>query len=926
MLYSDTNNSPNSLIDKSTIVGNYHIKFKDASQPSGDVCLFSSYSFTETVDEYVYYYLDALKKAGFSIAFISTSRLKDTCIAKIKQYAFLIVERENKCPDFGSWKLGLYLLDWCRKFNSVLLANDSVFGPFYDLGKIISSMKKKFDVWGMTDSYEVDYHIQSYFLHFNKKVLSSETWELFWKNVDITLSKQEVINRYEAGLTKTFSDAKFFIGAYAYVDVVSKVSDHRDKNVNATLAFWKTLIRQYDFPFLKREIIVRADINKVSWHKGLYFNMGGWRKLISQTSYPVSHIDNFLKNYYGHIKQTQVDIKLRKRKILFLTHNSEIGGAQRVILNFISWFKTQTDLPFEIISCLPGKNQLLPEFEALSNVSLFYSLSDHDKENLKEKLIEEQIALIFSNTIVNIEVQQFLSFLGVPQIVFVHELSYVLNAFPQIGRNIEWLRRNISHFIACSNAVKDTLIDYLKIEEDKVSVIYGFINEDAAVNKDLRSALMSELGIAKEAFVIGFCGTFEWRKSADLLPVMAATILNIGPDIHIVWLGADEGRELYQSVIFDLKKAGIKENVHLISKQADSRAFFQLIDVFVMASREDPFPLVNLESGMAGKPVICFQNAGGTEEYIALGTGRTVPYLNMVKLSDAIAEYYEDRHLLQTAKARIPGIIKANFTTEAQAPKIFEVIKRFYDVEELMLIESPTLTVMTHIYYDDSWEEIKSKLKQFDDGYNYFLFSISDACFTKKRIIEDINQSFKNAYCLVTSNIGKDIGGKFALIDIYLLLKIKSSYLVFLHDKQSPQTLVGEAWRKNLYKIIDFNNYKKIIRIFKDPKVGIVGAEEHIINEFSGETNTFRFNNDYIQSLLRKYNISISDYHYLSGTMYWLRASIVERFFSEYNPVSLRANLESGNVLDDFGATLTHTWERMFCWIATNYGYSIKGI
>jgi hypothetical protein len=59
--------------------------------------------------------------------------------------------------------------------------------------------------------------------------------------------------------------------------------------------------------------------------------------------------------------------------------------------------------------------------------------------------------------------------------------------------------------------------------------------------------------------------------------------------------------------------------------------------------------------------------------------------------------------------------------------------------------------------------------------------------------------------------------------------------------------------------------------------------------------------------------------------MFWVRASIFEDFFSMYSPLSIRAQLEEGNVLDD-EPTITHTWERLLSWLVTSKGYKIKGI
>ena len=45
-----------------------------------------------------------------------------------------------------------------------------------------------------------------------------------------------------------------------------------------------------------------------------------------------------------------------------------------------------------------------------------------------------------------------------------------------------------------------------------------------------------------------------------------------------------------------------------------------------MCSREDPFPLVNIEAGIFGTPIIGFADSGGTEELLKDEAGILVPY------------------------------------------------------------------------------------------------------------------------------------------------------------------------------------------------------------------------------------------------------------------------------------------------------------
>ncbi|MEJ8816634.1 rhamnan synthesis F family protein [Lacibacter sp. H407] len=906
----------------------FDIKFRNESNLTAQLCVFSSYSFTGEIDEYIYYYLQQLKKAGFSIAFVSTSKLSNKCINILSEYAFLIIERKNTCPDFGSWKIALEILNFPQNFDAILLANDSVFGPLYELPPIIKSMKKRFDIWGMTASLEIEYHLQSYFLYFSKKVIQSSHWKSFWQNIDTTLTKTQVIGLYEVGLSKHFLSANFSLGSYTDVEILSKSHRNGEKYLNPTLGFWRLLIERFEFPFLKREVLIKEDIDKIYWQRGLYVNTGNWKSIIKKnTNYPVEKIDSFLKEYYEVKKENNTDYILQKRKFLFLTHNIEIGGAQRVLLNFLKWLKTNTDIPFEIIVCREGRHDLLTEFSTFGNLTFFYSLSNIEKNSIKNRLISENISLIFSNTMVNGEAMKFLSFLEVPKIIFVHELSYVLNQFSSITDNLDWFRTEVEHFICCAESVQKNLINFLQLEPAKTSVINEFIDiQENDLQSDNTENLRKELNIPNDAFVIGMSGTFEWRKSADLLPIIGMSICNKAENIHIVWLGADKTCQLYNDISLEINKTNFKSKIHLIEKQHDSQPYFKLFNVFLMISREDPFPLVNLESGAMGTPVICFENTGGSEEYVKLGTGHSVPYLDIPSLVSKVMDYYQNPHLLKNERSKISSIVKQNFSTEILAPKVLNVISKEYDITELALIKEPSVTILTHIFFDHTWEEIKTSIRHFDRGNNHFLFSISEVCINKDAIISDIKRTFRNSYVIVTSNVGRDIGSKFALIELYLMLGINSSYLIFLHDKQSLHTLVGDSWKKNLFKILDPNNYRSIISLFETENAGIIGAKEHFINEYNPQTETFRHNNDLSKEYLKNYKIQINDYEYISGTIYWLKSSIIKDFFTTHNPINLRHELESGNVLDEKVSTKVHTWERMFCWITKNSGHTIKGI
>ena len=132
------------------------------------ICLFAHFDVDAIVREYVVYYLQALKAEGFDVIFISTSEtVKKEELDKIEDLTCKCIVRRNIGYDFGSWKTGFQYINDYRDCELVVLANDSVVGPVNSINQMFERMSgAEYDIWGVTDNYEINYHVQSYFICF----------------------------------------------------------------------------------------------------------------------------------------------------------------------------------------------------------------------------------------------------------------------------------------------------------------------------------------------------------------------------------------------------------------------------------------------------------------------------------------------------------------------------------------------------------------------------------------------------------------------------------------------------------------------------------------------------------------------------------------------------------------------------------------
>ena len=231
--------------------------FKEKSH--NHICIFSHFDAENKIEEDVIYYLKALSKF-MDIIFVSTAEgLSKDALKPIETYCRDTIIKKNIGYDFGAWKTGLdYLGTEIDDYEQLLLCNDSVYGPLFDLETIFEKMKN-YNLWAMTDNHEIEYHLQSYFMVYSKKAFSHNIFQTFWKDLKIYHNKQMLIENNEIGFSQDMISSGLSYSSY-YVA--------KDKNyVNVLQYHWEDLLSNHRFPFLKKELIKRnpLDLDITHW-------------------------------------------------------------------------------------------------------------------------------------------------------------------------------------------------------------------------------------------------------------------------------------------------------------------------------------------------------------------------------------------------------------------------------------------------------------------------------------------------------------------------------------------------------------------------------------------------------------------------------------------------------------------------------------
>lgn len=348
------------------------------------------------------------------------------------------------------------------------------------------------------------------------------------------------------------------------------------------------------------------------------------------------------------------------RNILFISHDATRTGAPILLLNLIGLLQKSGQYKVRVV-VKNGEGDLLDQFSRLGDMlvwrqrkptSVLQRLKDklgvsreqveHNKKAIQGWIDESEV--VVSNTITNGDLLRAFNF-NKPRLVacYVHELGIAAQFYTN-PQDLNAVLAICRRFLSPSEAVADFLQTQFAVESNSIRKLAYFIPGGA---KDVSVSTHGQ-----NALVVGIAGTLDWRKGADVLTIIVSRFFRKYPSSDVVfrWKGASLESVEYRRIMYELEKVGLLSRVELEASSGNMDAFYHSIDVLLLCSKEDPYPLVVLEAAAASKPIICFQSAGGAPEFVGNDAGDSIAYLDIESMVDALYQ-----HLIDRASSRAKG-------------------------------------------------------------------------------------------------------------------------------------------------------------------------------------------------------------------------------------------------------------------------------
>ncbi len=355
-------------------------------------------------------------------------------------------------------------------------------------------------------------------------------------------------------------------------------------------------------------------------------------------------------------------------KVLNVISDSNIGGAGRVLLNYLRYADQSQ---FETHVALPQGSLLIPALE--DTCAIVHPLegcndrSFHPKDvaTLKRLMAGLRPDLVHTHGALSGRIAA--KGCGIPVIFSRHSvfpLSWKMKYPP--GR---WLNRLINHryaqhIIAVSPAAKDNLTQG-GVSPARITVIMNGVAPLAPASAQSVADLKEKWGIQPHHFVLGILARIEDYKGHLHIVEGAQLLREQGRDLKILVAGTGP---FLDSLTAAVEEKNLQDTVILMGFQQEVATILSALDVQLNASYGTEATSIALLEGMSLSLPSIVSDYGGNPHLIQDGvTGLVFPSGNSGALADAIAKLMDDPTLTAQLGQNAQEVFTQQYTGEVFA-------------------------------------------------------------------------------------------------------------------------------------------------------------------------------------------------------------------------------------------------------------------
>ena len=328
--------------------------------------------------------------------------------------------------------------------------------------------------------------------------------------------------------------------------------------------------------------------------------------------------------------------------VLMITDKLIHGGAE----NYFCRLENELQDDNLTLYAVAGPGELESQIKHKEN---FYSISrtKHFKNllTIRKLLVKHDIDVIHANSlrmVLYVSAIKMMYFKKKkPRIVYTKHNVTALEKYPLLFARL--LNKSVDRIIAVSDFERENLIRH-GVREKKIATVYNGVDlKKFPFRPKLRG----------EHFKVGILARLSEEKNHHFF-IEIANELRTKKNLKFYIAG--DGPE-YKSILNKIDSLGLNDKVILVGKSSCPEKFIEEMDLMLLTSKLEVFPMVMLETMAVGTPLLTIDVGGVKEAIINNETGYLVKQYYAKEFSDIINRLIQNddigRQLVQRARYKV---------------------------------------------------------------------------------------------------------------------------------------------------------------------------------------------------------------------------------------------------------------------------------
>jgi len=225
--------------------------------------------------------------------------------------------------------------------------------------------------------------------------------------------------------------------------------------------------------------------------------------------------------------------------------------------------------------------------------------------------------------------------------------------------------RILAHLTECIIAVSTSVREFhqkrSKIPSKKFSVINNGIDTKAFDIQIDTEEKRKEFGLHSDDFVIGLFGRFVPAKAHEILLEALKDVIIKHSEVKVLFAGSGPTENKIKELTHELN---LENNVIFAGFRKDTPELYKIIDLFVLCSNREGFPITLLEAMAAGVPAIVTDVGGNVDIIQNMVNGILIKPGSSSILSKKMNEIIENAALRYQLARKAKEIVMDKFTSQ----------------------------------------------------------------------------------------------------------------------------------------------------------------------------------------------------------------------------------------------------------------------